>query len=186
VSHPLDDLISLAERTYVRLEAEQLIEDCLIKANPEPFYKLLEELVMAGTDSLMVLREILTVIRSTKSTLNQEGMGVQHDLTKTLSQFGVGLPHSPSGGTRESFWQIYHYGLYQEIKARAPWLKMEDQLLLEEICNEAGEQVAQIVRRLVLLKVFEETVMDWIYGMIYEITHSSNLYLRNSSVPFHH
>jgi hypothetical protein len=186
VSHPLDDLISLAERTYVRLEAEQLIEDCLIKANPEPFNKLLEELVMAGTDSLVVFREILTVIRSAKSTLNQDGMGVQNDLKKTLSQFGVGLPHAPSGGTQESFWQIYHYGLYQEITAHAPWLEIEDQLLLEEICNEAGKRVAQIVRRLVLLKGLEEHVLDWINGMIYEIAHSSNFSPRTSQVPLYH
>ena len=106
MSHPLEDLISLAERTYVRLEAEQLIEDCLIQANPEPFNKLLEELVMAGTGSLIVLREILSVIRSVKSTLNQEGVGVQNDLQKTLSQFGVGLPRTTSGWTQESFWQI--------------------------------------------------------------------------------
>ena len=186
MSHPLEDLISLAERTYVRLEAEQLIEDCLIQANPEPFNKLLEELVMAGTGSLVVLREILSVIRSVKTTLNQEGMGVQHDLQKTLSQFGVSLPRTPSGWTQESFWQIYHYGLYQEIKAHAPWLKMEDQLLLEEICNEAGKRVAQIIRRLVFLKGLEETVMDWINVMIYEIAHSSDLYPRTSQATFHH
>jgi hypothetical protein len=186
VSHALDDLISFAERTYVRLEAEQLIEDCLIKANPEPLNKLLEELVMAGTDSLVVLREILIVIRSVKSTLNQEGMGVQHDLKKTLSQFGVSLPRIPSTGIQESFWQIYHYGLYQEITAHAPWLEIEDQLLLEEICNEAGKRVAQIVRRLVLLKGLEEHVLDWINGMIYEIAHSSNFSPRTSQVPFYH
>jgi hypothetical protein len=113
-------------------------------------------------------------------------MGVQHDLAKTLSQFGVGFPKAPARGTKESFWQIYHYGFYQEIKAHAPWLNLEDQLLLEEICNEAGKRVAQIVRRLALLKGFEDTVTDWIHGMIYEITHSSNLYLRTSHLPFHH
>jgi hypothetical protein len=186
VSNPLDDLISLAERTYVRLEAEQLIEDCLIQANPEPFNKLLEELVMAGAESLGILREILSVIRSVKSTLNQEGMGVQHDLKETLSQFGVALPHDPSRGAQESFWQIYHFGFYQELKAHAPWLKMEDQLLLEEICNEAGKQVAQIARRLVLLKGLEETVMDWITGMIYQIAHSSDLYPQTHQTPFQH
>lgn len=186
MNHPLDDLISLAERTYVRLEAEQLIEDCLIKANPEPFNKLLEELVMAGMDSLVVLREILIVIRSLKSTLNQEGMGVQHDLKQTLSQFGVGLPRAPSAGTQESFWKTYHYGLYHEIKAHAPWLEIEDQDLLEEICNEAGKRVAQIVRRLVLLNGLEETAIDWINGMIYEIAHSSFLAPRTSLTPFHH
>jgi hypothetical protein len=186
VSHPLDDLISIAERTYVRLEAEKLIEDCLIEANPEPFNILLEELVMAGTDSLVVLREILTVIRSAKSILNQEGMGVQEDLKKTLSQFGVGLPRAPSGGTPESFWQIYHYGVYQEIVAHSPWLKMEDQLLLEEICTEAGKRLAQIVRHLILLKGLEETVMDWINGMIYEIAHSQTVYPQTSQTPYNH
>ncbi|KPK95503.1 MAG: hypothetical protein AMJ88_00795 [Anaerolineae bacterium SM23_ 63] len=186
MSHPLDDLISLAERTYVRLEAEQLIEDCLMNANPEPMNRLLEELVMAGMDSLIVLREILSVIRSVKSTINQEGMEVQHDLRKTLSQFGIGWPRDPSGGTPESYWHIYHYGLYQEIKAHAPWLKMEDQLILEEICNEAGKRVTKIVRRLVLLKDLEETVMDWINGMIHEIAHSTNLYPWSRQAPFHH
>ncbi len=186
MSHPLDDLISLAERTYIRLEAEQLIEDCLNKADLEPFNKLLQELVMVGTDSLTVLREILTVIRSVSSTLNQEGIVIQHELKKTLTQFGVDLPSTPLGKTQESFWQIYHYGFYQEIKAHATWLKMEDQMLLEDVCTEAGKRVAQIVRRLVLLKGLEENVVDWINGMIYEIAHSSDKYPRTTQTPFSH
>jgi len=174
VSDPLDDLISLAERTYVRLEAEQLIEDCLTRADTAPFSRLLEELVLAGTDSLGVLREILNVIRSVKSSLNQEGIGIQQDLKNALSEFGVNLQRIHSIGKPGSLWQIYHRGLYQEIKDHTPWLEVEDHLLLEEICTEAGERVTQIIKRLLLLNALEETVVDWMNGMIYEIAHSSD------------
>jgi hypothetical protein len=186
VSDPLDDLISLAERTYVRLEAEQLIEDCLAKADTTPFINLLEELVIAGTDSLVILREILNVIRSVKSTLNQEGIGIQHELKKTLSEFGVNLPRIPSPGKQNSLWQIYHGGLYEEIKDHTPWLEVEDHLLLEEICTEAGERVAQIVSHLLMLNVFEQSILDWINGMIYEMAHSSDMMPRTGQKPFQH
>jgi hypothetical protein len=186
VSHPLDDLISLAERTYVRLEAEQLIEDCFTKADTTPFIKLLEELVVAGTDSIVVLREILSVIRSVKSTLNQEGIRIQQDLRKALSEFGVNLPQIPSIGKPNSLWQIYHGGLYEEIKDHTPWLNIEDHLLLEEICTEAAERVTQIVSRLVILNVLEESVLDWMNGMIYEMAHSSDLIPQLGKKSFHH
>jgi hypothetical protein len=186
VSDPLDDLISLAERTYVRLEAEQLIEDCLAKDDTAPFLNLLEQLVIAGTDSLVILREILSVIRSVKSSLNQEGIGIQDELRKALSEFGINLPRILSAGKRNSLWQIYHGDLYEVIKNHTPWLEVEDHLLLEEICTEAGGRVAQIISHILMLNVFEESILDWMNGMIYEMAHSSDLILRTSLKPLQH
>jgi hypothetical protein len=175
VKHPLDDLLSLAERSYVRLEAEQLIADCLHRGDPTPFNDLIEELVLAGTTSLAVLREILQAIRSVKSNLSQEGLGIRQDLMDALSEFGIHLPQLLSADAPESFRQICSQGLQRQVKVVAGRMEEEDESLLQEICVEAGNRVALVARRLVLLNRLEESVRDWISGLIYEYAHSAEM-----------
>ena len=173
MSHPLDELLSLAERTYVRLEAEQLIDDCLRKGDPTPFDELLEELVMAGSKSLTVLREILGAIRTVKTSLSQEGLGVRQDLIDALAEYGIKLNQIISVEAPESFWRITRQDLHKEVMKRVISLPTEDETLLEEICIEAGKQVTRIARRLVILNRFEESVIDWIDGLAYVIVHTA-------------
>ena len=92
MSSPLDDLLNFAHQSYVRMEAEQLISECLELGTPAPFNDMVEGLVLAGTSSLMLLREILDEVLSAKSLLSQEGLGIRQDLVDALSEFGVHLP----------------------------------------------------------------------------------------------
>ncbi len=174
MSNPLDELLSLAERTYVRLEAEQLIDDCLRKGDSTPFDELVEELVIAGSQSLIALREILGAIRAVKTHLSQEGLGVRQDLMDALAQYGVKLTHIISVEAPESFWRITRQDLHKEVMERVVSLPEEDETLLEEICIEAGKRVTLIARRLVILNRFEESVTDWIDGFAYEVVHTAD------------
>ena len=47
MTEPLDEVLTLAERVYVRMQAEQLIRQCLDRGDPRPFNALLENLVLA-------------------------------------------------------------------------------------------------------------------------------------------
>lgn len=186
MSHPLDELLSLAERTYVRLEAEQLIDDCLRKGDSTPFDDLLEELVMAGSKSLTVLREILGAIRTVKTSLSQEGLGVRQDLIDALAEYGIKLSQIISVETPESFLRITRQDLHKEVLKRVISLPAEDEALLEEICIEAGKQITRIARRLVILNRFEESVMDWIDGLAYVVAHTAGEASTNSLDPTLH
>ncbi len=48
MSEPLDEVLTFAERVYLRMQAEQLIRQCLDRGDPGPFDALLENLVLAG------------------------------------------------------------------------------------------------------------------------------------------
>lgn len=169
---PLDELINFAERTYVRLEAETLIMDCIERGEPKPFFKLLEELILAGTSSLSVLREILGVIRVIKTGLGKEGLDVRQDLVDAMAEFGVALPKLLSAEDPEAFRQICGYEMRFKVSEIAYHLEIEETALLEEICIEAGNKVTTIAGRMAILTQLEESVLDWIDGLTYEAVHN--------------
>lgn len=169
MSSPLDDLLNFAHQSYVRMEAEQLISECLELGDPAPFNDMVEGLVLAGTSSLMLLREILDEVLSVKSLLSQEGLGIRQDLVDALGEFGVHLPQLLYLDAPEAFRQISNRHLKYGLTNISASLRSEDEMLLEEICNEAGERVKQIGRRLTMITSFEESIRDWMRCLAYEV-----------------
>ncbi|NIS81542.1 MAG: hypothetical protein GTO14_15370 [Anaerolineales bacterium] len=169
----LDEILSLAERTYIRAEAEHLIDACLDAGDLRPFDDLLHELVLAGSSSLLVLREVLQVIRTMKSRLSQEGLDIRQGLMQALSEFGVHVPDVLYSIEPESFWHICRQDLHHELKRASGDLKVEDAALLQEICSDAGNRVAQVAKRLVMVVELENSVRDWIEGLAYVTIHAS-------------
>lgn len=164
----LEDLLSIAERTYIRFEAENLIGACLEQENLAPFNDLLHDLVFAGSSSLYILREVLQVIRRIKTALSQEGLGVRQDLMHALEEFGIQIPNVLDSKNPEAYWHICRQNLRREVMDVAGQLRLEDVALIEEICLEAGNRVTSVAKRLVLVRQLEESVCDWIDGLAYE------------------
>ena len=175
MDEPLYELLSFAERTYVRMQAEQLIADCLQLGDPEPFFDLLAELILAGSSSLAILREVQDVIRTMKTDLTKDGMGVRQDLVQAMSEFGIYLPRILSVDTPNAFRQICSRSLRDHVRSLASNLELEDVSLLEEICIEAGGKVTAIAGQMAILKQLEASVQDWTEGLAYEAAHGSNL-----------
>jgi hypothetical protein len=169
LSSPLDDLLNFAHQSYVRMEAEQLISECLELGDPAPFNDMVEGLVLAGTSSLMLLREILEEVLSVKSLLSQEGLGIRQDLVDALGEFGVHLPQLLYVDTFESLRQISSRHLKYGLTHHPNNLRSEDEILLQEICSEAGERVKQIGHRLTMVTDFEQSIRDWMRCLAYEV-----------------
>jgi hypothetical protein len=166
---PLDEVLTFAERIYVRMQAEQLIRQCLDRGDPSAFNSLLENLVLAGASSLGVLREIHEELQTAKTHLGREGMNVRQDLVQALSEFGVQLPQLLSAEAPDAFRAICSQGLRQDARrAAAQRLEADDERLLQEICSEAGRRVTGIARRLSLLHRMETVVTDWLEGLLFE------------------
>lgn len=168
MTSPLDDLLNFAHQSYVRMEAEQLITECLELGDPAPFNDMVEGLVLAGTSSLMLLREVLDEVLSVKSNLSQEGLGIRQDVVDALSEFGLHLPQLLYIDAPEAFRQISKLPLKLGPNNVSGKLHMEDKILLQEICMEAGERVNQISHRLAMVSSFEDSVRDWMRCLAYE------------------
>jgi hypothetical protein len=172
MSRPLDDLLSFAERSYIRMQAEGLISHCLAQGDASAFDDLVEGLVLAGDSSLAVMHEILEEINAAKAQHRQEGLGVRQDLTDALAEFGVHLPQLMSTAGPETFHRIVTQGLKLEIRQAAPGLAKEDEALLEEICADAAERITKVARRMALLGQIEANVRDWSGCLAYHAARS--------------
>jgi hypothetical protein len=164
----LEDLIALAERSFVRMQAQELIGQYLEEEDLSPFDQLLEDLVLAGTSSLMVLRDILEEIRAEKSSLSLEAMNLRQKLMEALANIGIHMPQLPTSEATEALKQIRRLSLNENARKRLQELGGGDEQVLQEICGDAGTQGERISRKLNLLKGIEQSVIDWFDCLTYE------------------
>ena len=168
----LEDLLAIAERSFVRMEAQELIGRYLEEGDQSPFETLLENLVLAGTSSLALLRDILDEIRSTKSSLSLEGVDLRQELIEAMDELGIQPPPQISEKNSEAFIPIRGLVLDEMLQDMTRELAVEDAQLLEDICGEAGRRAAHIGRKLVLLNDIEQSVVDWFQCLTYEAARS--------------
>jgi hypothetical protein len=182
MSRELNNLLDLAEQSYIRMEAELLITACVHDGDLAPFNDLLQELVMAGPTSLFVLRDMYQIIRTLKSQLGQEGQVVRQDLKQALLDFGIRLPDELIMRDPGSWWR--NQELTREVQAAAKGMDQSSAVLVNEICVDAANKVSKLARRLVLVNELERAVQDWISGLIYEHAHDYDaLYFRERGLP---
>jgi hypothetical protein len=172
---PIDELLYLAERSFIRMEAKDLIEQCLDQYDISLFNDLLERLVRAGSSSLSVLREIMDEVRATKSALGSENIGARQDLMEALTHFGVELQDALPKDVSEAVMLITSQQCRSPAFRPGRQLPFEDEQLLREICVHASEQAARIARQLGLLSQIEDAVQDWFNGLAYQAAHERDL-----------
>ncbi len=82
MSHdPLDDVYSFVERAYIRLQAGDVLIRCMEEGNPAPLHQMVEGLILAGPQSINILREIM-------AEAGQRKLQVVDDLNQLSSDLG--------------------------------------------------------------------------------------------------
>ena len=66
---PLNAVYSYVERAYIRLQAGDVLIRCLDEVNPAPIHQMVESLVLAGPESIGVLKEILAEAEQRKGQI---------------------------------------------------------------------------------------------------------------------
>lgn len=58
----LEAVLSFIEKAGIRLKVNEVLVECLEKGNTTSFQDLVEELILAGPDSIRIVREILSEV----------------------------------------------------------------------------------------------------------------------------
>ncbi|MEW6568016.1 MAG: hypothetical protein AB1449_07590 [Chloroflexota bacterium] len=181
----MDDLLNLAERAYLRMQAGQLIAQCLEEGDPEVFDGLLQQLVLAGPSSLAALQEIREEIRSTSRSLRRAAVEVRKDLSEALAGLGVRLPPALTAGAGEIFRHLFRRTLREQVYQAAADLSPEDRRLVEDLCDEASQRVTAIAGQLALLSRLDGAVSDWLESIAYEAARLGPQTRTSSSLRLH-
>lgn len=168
MTDPMDDLLVYAERSYIRMEAEQIIAECLRVGDESEFDELVQSLFLAGSSSISVFREILEEIRQKKNALNKESMGVRQGLIDSMGELGVNFPRTFFSEHPERMFLACETKLFEYISSISPVFEEHDIHLLQDICRDAGDRIRMLAKRLSMLNKLERTVRDWMTSLAYQ------------------
>jgi hypothetical protein len=164
---PLEAVYAFVERAYVRMQAAEVLTQCLDEGRLSPLQDLVEALVLAGPDSLDILREILLEVDARKSQIRQDQHQVFARLESNLEQYGVrlGKAHSPA-----SLMRLTPAALLALLRSQQV-VDEEDQVACLGHFREALEVMSALMAHLYLLNEIEAYLMDWLWGLVYQSVH---------------
>src|SRR4030065_1290452 len=88
---PLASIYSIVEKAYFRLQAGDVITHCLEEGSTGPIHEMIQEMVLAGPQSLDALREILSEALKRKVQVYDDLNQVTNQLSIILKGYGINL-----------------------------------------------------------------------------------------------
>ena len=171
MNDPLSGRLDYAERIYIRMEAEHVLQLCLNQGEITHFTHLVEELVLAGQPAYGVMREILDEIQSVRAGMNERGIEIRQDLNDALSELGIDRLDQIELDSGNLVRLLCNNKLDLHLEKQNPGLDPDTSEILTEVCVEASDQLRDLAAQLSLLTILEAYLRDWYQGIAYQILH---------------
>lgn len=164
VDDPLESVYSIVERTYIRLQAGDILIRCLEEKSSEPIHEMVEGLVLAGPKSLDAMREILSEVLKRKSQLKDDINQIIHDLRNVLLGYGVKIGKVKGANALLGIRPTQFLKLIQQQNITDD----QTQLACLQVLQDSRELVLNSNIHLGILEEIEFYLRDWIWGITYK------------------
>src|SRR4030043_2230754 len=91
VNRPTSSIYSIVEKAYFRLQAGDVLTHCMEDGSIDPIHVMIQEMVLAGPQSLEALREILGEANKRKTQVYDDLNQVTIQLSIILVGYGINL-----------------------------------------------------------------------------------------------
>src|SRR4030065_144795 len=161
VNKLVSPVYSIVEKAYFRLQAGDVLTHCLEDGSTDPIHEMIQEMVLAGPQSLDALREILSEAMNRKAQVYDDLNQVTNQLSIILKGYGINL--DKQGGN-----QILHYLSEPQL------VDLLDKQHIDEVEARSGsiqvfkdsqELITTLNFKLNLLGNIEMYLQDWLWGL---------------------
>jgi hypothetical protein len=167
----LEAVYSYVERAYVRLQAGDLMMRCLEEDSLLPIQQFIEGLFLAGPDSLLVMREVVTEAGRRKSQVMDDLQQVLRGIISSLGSYGVNLGQENSAA---KIAQLTPADLISILRAQGIY-DVNTQVACLRILKESRSILRSLTLRLQFLERLETYLRDWLWGVVYQSIHHHTL-----------
>ncbi len=161
---PIEAVYTFVERAYVRLQAGELLERCLEEQDTAPIQQWVEGLVLAGPQSLYILREIIAEVNFRRVQAGEDLGKVVSDFEVTMKDMGVLLDGKQNALSLRFLTPMRLLSLLREQGIIEESIRKECLRALRSARHSAAILVSQIH----LLKGIEAYLQDWLWGVVYQ------------------
>lgn len=161
---PIETVYTFVERAYVRLQSGDILERCLEEQDVAPIQRWVESLVLAGPQSLSILREIVAEVNFRRVQVGDDLGKVVIDFETMMKDLGVRLE-----GPQNALSLRYLTPMRLLSLMRAQGIT-EDAIRMEclKMLRNTRQAVAILVEQIRLLKSIEAYLQDWLWGLVYQ------------------
>jgi hypothetical protein len=161
---PASSIYTLVEKAYFRLQAGDVLTRCLEDGSTDPIHELIQEMVLAGPQSMEALREILGESMKRKAQVYDDLNQVTNQLSIILKGYGVSLEKQGGNQVLQSLNERQLLDMLDEeniddVDARTGCL---------QVFNDSQELMATLNIKTQLLENIEMYLQDWLWGLTYQ------------------
>jgi len=164
---PLSSVYSYVERAYIRMQAGDLLLRCMDEGEITPILQMVEGLVLAGPQSLIALREILSETTTRKAEIQDDLTQLWAVFEEQLKSYGFSLKtaHIPKPTT--SLAQIDFLKLMREQHIN----DLQTQKACLQLLKDNRDALESLANRYQLFGEIEVFLQDWLWGVAFQSVH---------------
>lgn len=164
VNKPAASIYSIVEKAYFRLQAGDVITHCLEDGSTDPIHEMIQEMVLAGPQSLDALREIFSEAMKRKGQVYDDLNQVTNQLSIILKGYGISLERQ--GGNQ----------VLQTLSEHQLLDMLDEQNIVEkearsgslQVLKDSQELISTLNVKIKLLESIETYLQDWLWGLTYQ------------------
>jgi len=161
---PISSIYSMVEKAYFRLQAGDVLTRSLEDGSSVPVHEMIQELVMAGPQSLEALREILGETTKRKTQVYDDLNQVANQLLIILKDYGLRPERLGSSQALQVLSEQRLIELMNEEQVEDPDTRSGSLHVLRD----SQDLMATLSAKIALLENIETYLQDWLWGLTYQ------------------
>jgi hypothetical protein len=161
---PSSSIYSIVEKAFFRLQAGDVLSHCMADGTTGPIHEMIQEMVLAGPQSLRAIREILAEAMKRKSQVHDDLSQVVNQLSIILKGYGIKL--EASGGNQ--MLQSIDEGQLSNLMDAQEIFDSETRSGSLQVMKDSRELIKTLNSKIELLESIENYLQDWLWGLTYQ------------------
>ncbi len=161
---PASKIYSIVEKAYFRLQAGDVLTHCLEDGSTHPIHEMIQEMVLAGPQSIEALREILAEASKRKTQVYDDLNQVTNQLSIILKGYGISLE---TQGSSQVLLDLTQDKLDRLMDAQGVE-GAETRTSSRQVMRDSQELINTLNSKIILLESIEAYLQDWLWGLTYQ------------------
>ncbi len=164
VNKPKSSIYTIVEKAYFRLQAGDVLTRCLEDGSMDPLREMIQEMVIAGPQSLEAIREILGETVKRKSQVHDDLSQVTNQLGIILKGYGISLEKQ---GGNQVLMSLTEQKLL-EIMDEQDITESESRSSSVLVLRDSHDLISTLNIKIGMLENIETYLQDWLLGLTYQ------------------
>jgi hypothetical protein len=163
-TRPNPGIYSIVEKAYFRIQAGDVLSHCMEDGSTGPIHEMIQEMVVAGPQSLEALREILGEAMKRKTQVYDDLNQVTNQLSIILKGYGINLEAHEGSQILQSLTEDQLF----DLMAKQKIIEQDTRSGCLQVMKDSRELINTLNGKILLLENIEMYLQDWLWGLTYQ------------------